>query len=143
MDISSLFNRCNVITDRYFERSSKERTREGRGSGTGLIVTLDDCSEIPPNFISKFLSNVLNKADFNKYVANKFLTYHEGKQSILCVTSGDSIISNCKAVLSVTEIINAAVKKPIQGLFAMLFIKDIHQKERIYQCKSKKKLIAA
>ena len=55
--------------------------------------------ETPPNFISKFLSNVTNKTNL-KYPANKFLAYHEGKQSILCVTFGDSIISNSEAVLS-------------------------------------------
>ena len=97
MDIS-------VIMDRYFEGSLKEGTREDCGFGTGLIVTFDDCSHIPPNFISKFLSNVTNKSNLNKYLANKFVTYHEGKQSILCVTFGDSIISNSEALLSETDI---------------------------------------
>ena len=46
MDISSLFNRCDVIIDRYFEGSLKEWTREDHGSGAGIIVTFDDCSEI-------------------------------------------------------------------------------------------------
>ena len=96
-----MFNRCDVITDRYFEGSLKEGTREDHGSGTGLIVTFDDCSEIPPNFISKFLSNVTNKTNLNKYLANKF---HEDKQSILCVISGDSIISNRESLLSETDI---------------------------------------
>ena len=99
-----MFNRCDVITDRYFEGSLKERTRGDRGSGTGQIITFDDCSEIPPNFISKFLSNVTNKTNLNKYLANKFLTNHEGKQSILCVTFSDSIISNSEALLSETDI---------------------------------------
>ena len=103
MDISSLFDRCNVIMDRYFEGSLKERT-EDRESGTGFIVTFDDYSEIPPNFISKFLSNVTNKTNLNKYLTNKFLTNHEGKQSILCVTFNDSMISNSEAVLSQTDI---------------------------------------
>ena len=90
MDISSLFNRCDVIMDQYFHRILKEGTKEDRGSGTGVIVTFDDCSEILPNFISKFLSNVTNKTNLNKYLTNKFVTYHEGKQSILCgVTFGD------------------------------------------------------
>ena len=104
MDISSLFNRCDVITDQYFEGSLKEGTRENCGSGTGLIVTYDDCSEIPSNFISKFLNNVTNKMNLNKYLVNKFLNYHEGKQSILCVTFGDSIFSNSQALFSETDI---------------------------------------
>ena len=55
MVISFLFNRCDVIIGQYFEGSLKERTREDRGSETGLIFTCDDCSEICPNFVSKFL----------------------------------------------------------------------------------------
>ena len=55
-------------------------------------------------FIRIFLSNVTNKTNLKKYLGNKFLTYHEGKQSILCVTFGDSIISNSEAVLSETDI---------------------------------------
>ena len=63
----------------------------------------DDCSEIPLNFISKFLSNITNKTNLKKYQAKKFLAYHQGKQSILCVTFGDSFISNRKPVLSETD----------------------------------------
>ena len=35
---------------------------------------------------------------------NEFLAYHEGKQSILCITFGDSIISSSEAVFSETDI---------------------------------------
>ena len=37
-------------------------------------------------------------------MSNEFLAYHEGKQSILCVTCGDSIISSSEAVFSETDI---------------------------------------
>ena len=120
MGVSSLFNRYYVIAYRYFEGSLKERTRKDRGSGTWLIITLDGCSEIPPNFISKFLSNVTNKTNLNTYLTNKFVTYHEGKQSILCVTFGDFIISNSEAVLSKTNINQCSSGEALQGLFAML-----------------------
>ena len=56
---------------------------------------------------SKFyqqIPNVTNKTNLSKYLANKFLAYHEGKQSILCITFGDSIISNSEAVLLETDI---------------------------------------
>ena len=79
MDISSLFNRCNITADQHFEGSLKEGTRPDCGSGTWLIITFDDCSEIPPNFISKFLSNVTNKTNLNKNLANQFPAYHEDK----------------------------------------------------------------
>ena len=103
VNISYLFNTCNVFMGQYFEGSLKEGTRVDHGSGMGLIITFDDYPEIPPNFISKFISNIKDKMNLNKYLANKFLTYHLGKQSILRVTIGDSIISNTK-VLSETGI---------------------------------------
>ena len=40
VDISSLFNRCDFIANRYFEGSLKEATREDRGSGTGILSHL-------------------------------------------------------------------------------------------------------
>ena len=49
--------------DQRSEESSKEGVREDRGSGTGIIVIFDDCSEITPNYITKFLSNVTNKTN--------------------------------------------------------------------------------
>ena len=51
-DISSLFNRFDVITNRYFEGSLKEGTWEVPGSGKKLIIIFSDCSEIPRNLIS-------------------------------------------------------------------------------------------
>ena len=66
MEISSWFIRCDVITDRNFEGSLKEGTRENRRSKTGLIFTFDNCSEVLPNFIRKFLSNFINKTNLNK-----------------------------------------------------------------------------
>ena len=111
MDISSLFSKCDIITDQSFERTLKEGTREDRGSETGLIITFDGCFEIPPKFIRKFLTNVTNQTNSNKYLANKFLAYHEGKQSILCVTFGDSIISSSEAALSETDINQCSSEK--------------------------------
>ena len=75
-----------------------------KNSNPAFIVTFGDCSEISPNFISKFLSNVTNNTNLSKYLANKFLASHEGKQSVLHVAFGDSIISNSEAVLSETDI---------------------------------------
>ena len=104
MDIARTFQRCDVISDRYFEGSLKEGIREDRGSGTRLIVTFDDSSKVPSHFVSKFLTNVTNKTNLNEYLAKKFIRYHEGKQSVLCVTLGDSIVSNSEEVLSETDI---------------------------------------
>ena len=70
-----------------FGRKFTSKTRKDGGSGTGLIVTFDDCSEIPSNFVSKFLS----KTNLNKHVTNNFLP--KDKQSILRVTFGDFILS--------------------------------------------------
>ena len=79
MDISSLLNRCDVIADGNSEGSLKEGTREDCGARTWLIVIFDDYSEIPPKFITKFLSNVKIKTNLSKSLENKFLAYHEGK----------------------------------------------------------------
>ena len=103
IDISSLFNRCDVITD---------RCGSDCGSGTGHTVTNDDYSEIPLNFISKFLINITNETDLNNYLENKFLTYHEGKQSILWFIFGDSIISNYESVSSEIDINQCSSEKP-------------------------------
>ena len=80
----------------YFEGSLKEGTREDCGSGIELIVTFDDCSEIPPNFISRFLSNALNKTSLNKYLANRFIAYHEGKQSIYALHLMSPLLATVK-----------------------------------------------
>ena len=109
--VQTLFNRYEVIMDRYFEESLKQGTKEDCVSETGLIVTFDDWSEISPNFISKFLNNATNKTNLSKYLANRFLTYHESKQSILCVTFGDSIISSSEAVFSETYINQCSSKE--------------------------------
>ena len=79
MDISYLLNRCDIIADGHSEVSLKEGTREDCGARTWLIIIFDDCSEIPPKFITKLLSNVTNKTILSKSLENKFLAYHEGK----------------------------------------------------------------
>ena len=78
MYISSLFNRCSVIMDQHSEESSKEGAREDRGSWTGIIVIFDDCSEITPNYITKFLSNVTSKTNPTSIWQMNFLVYQEG-----------------------------------------------------------------
>ena len=62
-------------------------------------------------FINKFLSNVTNKTNLNKYLASKFLACHESKKSILCLTFGDSIIRNGESVLSKTHINQCSSEK--------------------------------
>ena len=103
MDISSLLNRCDIIADGHSEVSLKEGTREDCGARTWLIIIFDDCSEIPPKFITKLLSNVTNKTILSKSLENKFLAYHEGKQSILSLTFGYSIIITSEVVFLETE----------------------------------------
>ena len=104
MDISKSFQRCDVIADRYFEGSLKEGTRNDRGSGKGLVIAFDDSTNIPSNFLSKFLTNNTNKINLNKYLAHKFLQHHKGKNSALCVTLDDSVVSNKEEILSETDI---------------------------------------
>ena len=104
MDISHQYQRCDVVSDRYFEGSLKEGTRENRGSGTGLVIPFSDLTRLPSQFQSAFLTNATNKTNLNEFLANKFISYHEGKESILTVTVGDTIISNSDQVLKETDI---------------------------------------
>ena len=78
MYISSLSSRCDIITDQHSEGSLKEGAREDRGSGIGMIFIFDDCSEITPNYITKFLSNVTNKTNPTSIWQMNFLVYQEG-----------------------------------------------------------------
>ena len=66
-----------------------------QGSSSHLVIAM--------RFIQISSANSKNKTSLNKYLAIKFLAYHKGKQSILCVTFEDSIISNSEAVLSETD----------------------------------------
>ena len=100
MNKSHSFDRVDVITDRYFTDSLKEGTRRDRGSAKGLIFPFDNNTVIPSNFQSKFLSNADNKTKLNTFLLNKFLEYHEGKQSVLVITSGNTIKSNCNEIFS-------------------------------------------
>jgi hypothetical protein len=58
MNLASNFNRCDVITDRYFRGSLKEGIRRYRGSGT--VHLFNDNTNLPSNFDSDFLSNSQN-----------------------------------------------------------------------------------
>ena len=82
MDISHQYQRCDVVSDRYFEGSLKEGTRENRGSGTGLVIPFSDLTRLPSQFQSAFLTNATNKTNLNEFLANKFIIYHGGKQCI-------------------------------------------------------------
>ena len=88
MYISSLFSRCDIITDRHSEGGLKEGAREDRGSGTGIIVIFDHCSEITPNYITKFLSNVTSKTNPTQ-VSGKWI-FLCIRKAILSFTFGDS-----------------------------------------------------
>ena len=68
MNISSYFERCDVIADRYFEGSLKEGTRSDRGSGKGLVIPFNNDTTIFSNFNANFLTNVTSKTNLNKYL---------------------------------------------------------------------------
>ena len=89
----------------------KEGTRADQGSGKGLDVKFDDNTEIPSNFESKLLSNITNKINLNDYLAKLFLDYYNGKLSVLVITSGDSVDSNCAEVLSEADITRSTSKE--------------------------------
>ena len=87
----SKVERIDIVADRYFEDSLKGATRRERGSGCRFMF--DDDTKFPDDFYSNFSKNSKNKDDFNKYLAQKFLIFHES-QIILVITFNDSILSN-------------------------------------------------
>ena len=49
---------------------------------------------VPSNFLSKFLTNSINKTNLTEFLVAKFISHHHGKQQIFCVTSGCGVVSN-------------------------------------------------
>ena len=81
------YDRIDAVFDRYFDRSLKEATRIRRGTETRLKIT--ELCGIPKNFES-FLHVSQNKNDFNEYLAEKFISMHHDKETIL--TSHQEIV---------------------------------------------------
>ena len=70
------------------------------------MIPFNNDTTTPSNFNVKFLTNVTNKTNLNNYLSKKFLEYHRGKQSVLVITSGDSIVSNNEAIQLEVDIIH-------------------------------------
>ena len=77
MELSSNYNRVDLVFDRYFEKSLKEGTRSGRGQGSQFLFE-GDATEIPNLMGESFLKNDRNKTELNEYLSLKLLELHQG-----------------------------------------------------------------
>ena len=98
--LSSVSARADIISDLYFNNSTKNLNRNGRGYGVKLLF--NDDIPLPSKFNDSFLKNNDNKERLNLYCADKFQSYQEDNSLIQCnkviresfsVTNGESVLS--------------------------------------------------
>ena len=82
MKHASNYSRINFVSDQFFEKSLKERTRSGRGEGSQYLFE-GDSTEIPYKMAGSFLENKQNKNELNKYLSLKLLKLHQGDQILI------------------------------------------------------------
>ena len=90
MDIAKDFERVDIVCDQYFDNSLKEGTRSGRGQGS--LKLFEDGTKFPEKMRQDFLKHNTNKSQLNKYLAEKFMSFHKSSQS-LTITYGNGILT--------------------------------------------------
>ena len=113
IDLGKMYDRIDVICDRYFDNSLKTQTRDGRGSGT--TIPFDENSAFPKDFKENFLKNSCNKEKLNHYLASKFIEFHHDAKSFI-VTKGNSIESNDRILLTDSSITTCEAEEADQKL---------------------------
>ena len=84
--------RNDVITDRYFNNSLKERTREDCGNKGTTFGDINDHDEIPSDFQKDFIRNSLIKDTLYQYLAERFTDRHSFTTQILVITYKNAIL---------------------------------------------------
>ena len=90
---SKNYERCEIVADRYFEGSLKERTRNNRGEGGSKLIFNAE-SLMPKDFSNNFLANSENKENLNISLAKKFVDFHKSLSQVLVMTLNDGVCSN-------------------------------------------------
>ena len=72
--IASVYDRVDIVCNRYFENSLKSLRRHDRGFGS--LINFDGNSESPTDFKDNFMKNPKNKENVNHFLAKKFLEIH-------------------------------------------------------------------
>ena len=70
MKYGTNYDRIDLVFDRYFEKSHKERTRSPRGEGSQYLFE-GDSTKIPFKMADSFLKSSENKNELNEYLATK------------------------------------------------------------------------
>ena len=99
MLMSKNYERCEIVADRYFERSLKEGTRNNRGAGGSKLIFNGE-SSMPKAFSSNFLANKENKENLNIFLAKKFVDFQKNSSQVLAVTLNDGVCSNKEYVFT-------------------------------------------
>ena len=93
------YERCDVVTDRYFAGSLKEGVREKRGS-SGSKLIFNGLTPFPSQFGEVFLNNSENKEALNIFLANTLTKLHKNDEQIFVVTQNVTIIYNTRSTFS-------------------------------------------
>ena len=107
--------RCDVIIDRYFERSLKENLRCKWGVGSRFVF--EDDTVVPSDFKDNYLMNSANKHELGHYLAEKFMDFHSSNliPTLVC-TYRDSILSNSAVLRTQTDINNCISEEADQRI---------------------------
>ena len=105
MFLAKGYERCDVVTNRYFAGSLKEGVREKRGS-SGSKLIFNGLTPFPSQFGEDFLNNSENKESLNIFLANTLTKLHKNDEQIFVVTLHDIIISNTRSTFSEELILN-------------------------------------
>ena len=102
MFLVKVYERCDVVTDRYFAGSVKEGFREKRGS-SGSKLIFNGLTPFPSQFGEDFLNNSENKEALNIFLANTLTKLHRNDEQIFVVTQHYTIIYNTRSTFSAEE----------------------------------------
>ena len=100
MIMSKNYERYEIVADRYFEGSLKERTRNNRGGEGGSKLNFNAESLMPKDFSNNFLGNSKNKENLNISFAKKFVDFNKSSSQVLVVTLNDGGCSNKEYVFT-------------------------------------------
>ena len=98
--MSTVSSPADIIFDWYFNNSTTNLNRNGRGYSLKLLF--NDGIPLPSKFNDSVLKNNDNKERLNLYCADKFQSYQEDNSIIQCnkviresfsVTKGESVLS--------------------------------------------------
>ena len=102
MFLAKGYERCYVVTDRYFAGSLKEGFREKRGS-SGSKLIFNGLTPFPSQLGEDFLNNSENKEALNIFLANTLTKLHRNNEQIFVVTQHYTIIYNTRSTFSEEE----------------------------------------